>query len=812
MLKKLSPLLFALMLMFALAACGGSADKPAEETAVEETAVQETSEEASEEVEEAAPEVDEAVEEPAVNEESGLPDLGGREVTVAVENAYLPFNYISLETGEPAGWDYDTINKMCEMLNCTPVYVEAAWEGMIQAVADGQFDMAADGITITDDRAEIVDFSDGYININQRFLVRLGEDSFASAEDILADESIKIGTQVGTTNYETASALFGEDRIEAFEQFPFAVQALLAGDIDVVVMDETAGQGYLGVNADELELIGEPLAGDQLGFVFSPGSDLVEPFNAALSAMKEDGTLEALSSAYFSDAFTITYDDIGDGAYGDDGAEEVEMPDLGGREVTVAIENAYLPFNYISLETGEPAGWDYDTIGVMCELLNCTPVYVEAAWEGMIQAVADGQFDMAADGITITDDRAEIVDFSDGYININQRFLVRLGEDSFASAEDILADESIKIGTQVGTTNYETASALFGEDRIEAFEQFPFAVQALLAGDIDVVVMDETAGQGYLGVNADELELIGEPLAGDQLGFVFSPGSDLVEPFNIALAAIKADGTLEALSSEYFSDAFTITYDDIGDGAYAVELPDLEGMEVTVAVENAYLPFNYISLATGEPAGWDYDAIDTMCEMLNCVPVYVEAAWEGMIQAVADGQFDMAADGITITEDRAEVVAFSDGYISIDQRFLVRKGEDRFASADDLIANEDLKIGTQIGTTNYETAAALFGEGRIEAFEQFPFAVQALLAGDIDVVVMDETAGQGYLGVNAEALELIGESLSSDQLGFVFPLDSELVGPFNAALVELKASGVLDELATMYFSDAFTITDDDIEE
>ena len=102
--------------------------------------------------------------------ESGLPDLGGREVTVAVENAYLPFNYISLATGEPGGWDYDAWDAICELLNCVPVYVEAAWEGMIQAVANGQYDAAADGITITPDRAQIVDFSDGYISIEQRLL------------------------------------------------------------------------------------------------------------------------------------------------------------------------------------------------------------------------------------------------------------------------------------------------------------------------------------------------------------------------------------------------------------------------------------------------------------------------------------------------------------------------------------------------------------------------------------------------------------------------------------------------------------------
>lgn len=238
------------------------------------------------------------------------PDLGGREITVAVENAYLPFNYISVASGEAAGWDYDAIDAICELINCTPVYVEAAWEGMIQAVADGQYDMAADGITITEDRAEIVAFSDGYINIDQRLLVRIDEDRFANMDEFAADESLVIGTQTGTTNYETASGILAEERIQAFEQFPFAVEALINGDIDAVIIDETAGQGYQGVNAEELKLIGDSLSSDFLGFIFPLNSDLVDPVNYALKVLAENGTLEALAQKYFTNEFTITYDDI----------------------------------------------------------------------------------------------------------------------------------------------------------------------------------------------------------------------------------------------------------------------------------------------------------------------------------------------------------------------------------------------------------------------------------------------------------------------------------------------------------------------
>ncbi len=238
----------------------------------------------------------------------GAPEVG--EVRIAIENAYLPFNYIDPVTKEPTGWDYEVWDEICARINCTPVYVEASWEGMIQAVADGQFDAAADGITITDERAEIVDFSIGYINLDQRLLVRIDEDRIESIEDIVNDESLKLGTQTGTTNYETASTFLPVDRISAFEQFPFAVQALISGDIDAVIIDEVAGQGYLGVNADDLKLVGPSLSSDQLGFIYPKGSDLVEPVNEALKEMMADGFLEALNTKYFGAAFTITYDDL----------------------------------------------------------------------------------------------------------------------------------------------------------------------------------------------------------------------------------------------------------------------------------------------------------------------------------------------------------------------------------------------------------------------------------------------------------------------------------------------------------------------
>ncbi len=559
--KRLIWLIGLLLLALLLVACGGAG--AADEPVVDESA--DTDSGSDEAMDEEAVD-DEAMDEEEMDEEamadSDLPDLGGREITIAVENAYLPFNYIDPDSSEPSGWDYDVWNEICSLINCTPVFVEAGWEGMIQAVADGQYDAAADGITITEDRAEIVDFSAGYINIEQRLLVRKDEDRIESIDDIVNNDELILGTQTGTTNYEPATQYLDEGRIQAFEQFPFAVQALISGDIDAVIIDEVAGQGYLGENADALKLVGPSMSSDQLGFIYPQGSDLAEPVNAALAELAHNGFLEEINLQYFGPGFSVTYDDLFPPEEGD--AEETSsLPDLDGQEVTIAVENAYLPFNYIDPDSSEPAGWDYAVWNELCALLNCTPTFVEAGWEGMIQAVADGQYDIAADGITITEDRAEIVDFSAGYINIEQRLLVRKDEDRIESIDDIVNNDELILGTQTGTTNYETATQYLDEERIQAFEQFPFAVQALISGDIDAVIIDEVAGQGYLGENADVLKLVGPSMSSDQLGFIFPKGSDLVEPVNAALAELAHNGFLEEINLQFFGPEFSITYDDL---------------------------------------------------------------------------------------------------------------------------------------------------------------------------------------------------------------------------------------------------------
>jgi polar amino acid transport system substrate-binding protein len=235
-----------------------------------------------------------------------LPDLAGKKVIVVTENAYPPLQFIDPKTGQQIGWEYDAMNEIAKRLNFKVEYQNTSWDAMIQSVSDGQYNIGMTGITIKEERKAKVDFSDPYMRSEQFMLVRGDENRFTDAKTFGAFKDGLVGAQPGTTPFYTAvySVLDGNEqnpRIKLFETFGATVQALKSGDVDVVLTDGTAGKGYVDASDGGLKLIGGPLGSEDFGFIFPKGSDLVAPVNAAIAALKADGTIEALNKKWFLD-------------------------------------------------------------------------------------------------------------------------------------------------------------------------------------------------------------------------------------------------------------------------------------------------------------------------------------------------------------------------------------------------------------------------------------------------------------------------------------------------------------------------------
>ncbi len=234
------------------------------------------------------------------------------------------------------------------------------------------------------------------------------------------------------------------------------------------------------------------------------------------------------------------------------------------------------------------------------------------------------------------------------------------------------------------------------------------------------------------------------------------------------------------------------------------DLPDLKGRVVEAVTGNDYLPLNFVDPATGESAGWEYDAVNEIGKRLNCRINWNVTTWDTMISAVKAGQFDVGMDGITINEERSKQVDFSDPYMVSQQFMLVRGDESRFSDEAEFAADKNLLIGAQAGTTNFYVAVYNVLDGdesnpRIKLFETFGASVQALLTGDVDMVLMDASSSRGYIGAYPEKLKNTGGPLGTEEFGFIFTPSSDLVIPFNKAIASMKEDGFIEKLNNKWF-------------
>lgn len=224
-------------------------------------------------------------------------DLGGRTITVGSDTTYPPFEFVA-DDGSIVGFDVDLVNAICERIHCVAVFQTTAWDGIFPALAAGEFDMVASGVSITPERALIVEFSAPYHVVTQAVAVRV-EDAGVTFDELVADGGTIVGAQTGTTNAYFAEEAFGRDRLNLYDTFAQAVQALLNGDIRGVVIDEVPADAFAQQYAGQLVVDIRGMGEDPLGLVFQLGSELVDAFDAGLAMLEADGTLAALKAKWF---------------------------------------------------------------------------------------------------------------------------------------------------------------------------------------------------------------------------------------------------------------------------------------------------------------------------------------------------------------------------------------------------------------------------------------------------------------------------------------------------------------------------------
>lgn len=232
---------------------------------------------------------------PLAHAQEELPDLEGQELLIGSDTAYPPFEFVN-EDNEIVGFDVDLLMAICEKVNCSVTFQTTGFDGIFAALAAGEFDAVASAVTITPERAEVIDFTRPYLNAGQIVTTRVDSD-IAGPEDLTGKT---IGVQLGTTGDIQAGNLTEDEAIQRFQTIDLAMTALAQGDIDAVIADAPTSLDIVFKQfSDQLKLVGLPFTEEYYGIgVRQETPEITAAFDAAITALIEDGELAELAETW----------------------------------------------------------------------------------------------------------------------------------------------------------------------------------------------------------------------------------------------------------------------------------------------------------------------------------------------------------------------------------------------------------------------------------------------------------------------------------------------------------------------------------
>ena len=255
-----------------------------------------------------------------------------------------------------------------------------------------------------------------------------------------------------------------------------------------------------------------------------------------------------------------------------------------------------------------------------------------------------------------------------------------------------------------------------------------------------------------------------------------------------ALALTACGGSSASTASSVASSAASTS-------AAAGELTTVEAGKLTMATNATFPPYEMTTDA-GEFEGIDIEAAQAIADKLGLELQIDDMEFDAALLSVQQGKADITMAGITVTDERKAVMAFSDSYATGIQSIIVPEGSD-IASPDDLAGK---KIGTQRGTTGYIYCTDDFGEDAVVAYDSGLTAVQALNNGQVDAVVIDNAPAKEYVAANP-GLKVLETSYAEEDYAIGMNKDNTaLVEAVNAALEELKADGTLQAIVDKYIT------------
>ncbi len=486
--------------------------------------------------------------------------------------------------------------------------------------------------------------------------------------------------------------------------------------------------------------------------------------------------------------------------------------------LTMICEATFPPYEYHVRDGID--GIDPALASVVARCLGRTLEVQDMAFDAVIPAVATGKADIGASGITVTEERRRQVLFSSPYVEAAQVAVVREG----SPLREPKGLAGRRIGVQSGSTGDLFVTRTFGEP--ERFQNVAFAITAVRTGKVEAAVVDRQPAEVFVA-RTPGLRLLPEPVVREAYAFAFAKGNArLCAQASAVIDAMRASGALDRLTARY-GEAMRLQREqggkaprdriDVSDIAEAVaadpalraRLAALEGDRalaggdgrLDVICEAAFPPYEFHG-ATGIE-GIDPALMRIVAACLGLGLEIQDAAFDSVVPAVVSGRADVAASGLTVTEERRRQVLFSEPYVTAAQVAVVPRDSD-------IRTPEQIRgrrIGVQHGSSadTYLTKALGPTHGEPERFQNVNFAVEAVLAGKVECAVIDEQPARVFASKNP-SVRIVERPVTHETYALAFAKGSTLLcAKVNAILRHLRGTpfadtdrSLLDELIARY--------------
>ena len=586
-------------------------------------------------------------------------------VKVTVEDDVEPMAYIN-GSGEVIGYDIAVCNLICDKLDIKAEYVPTSADSVVENIKSGKTDFAVGPFSITEERKQSVDFCDTTYSGAVTLLIR--KDRYAQSDkrfSTLSDfEGEKIVVQTGTSFDKTVSEKIKNVEFVYMNDNSTGIEEVKSGKAAAVVMDKPVAYKAAAANK-ELVPFPTPVALEDYSYAFRKGSELVEKFNSALKQLRETGKYDELEDYWINNP-------------PENPVIEPQKSTGSNGTLKIAVEPSIDPMTYLNGE-GEVIGFDIALCNQICDILDMKAEYVIYSMDSMIQAVDSGKVDLALGAISITEERKQSVDFCDTTYSGAVTLLVRrdkvapelLNEDKQSLEEKL---NKSKIGVMQGTVAVDYLKENYSGAEILEYDSISDAVQALKSKKVDYVMTVYSTAKNYEKSN-DELYVLDDISVPEDIAIAVKKGNtELRDKLDALVGKYKSDGTMDKILANWFGEnGKEPAYD-----TSSIPENDSSAPVLTVGVAANREPMCFV-LGEGY-GGVDIELIKRIAYELGMRTEFRDMNFSSLIPALENGKVDVVVSNIVYTEERANIVDFTQPYFDNPQVLLTRKTDEEILS------------------------------------------------------------------------------------------------------------------------------------